>query len=403
MPIIAISRDWGTSPSIVRIECTDSFAEITALGYLKSQASTINILNKGAFQWAPSDLVAIDYLDGEGFFTRDPVTELLTPENYNAGGVSPRQVQSFVFNTGFAVGANDAFVVNLIPAPILTDGMIVIMNSDTLVNNTDSPTLQLNSLAPKPIVTAFGPPVPGDILQDSVYVFVYNALADNFFLVNPFLSTPNTYLIQQNFYNFAGDAGVADAYIATTVPLNASIDEAFALYLRVANTNTGASTVTVNGVLKDIVRNDGSDLQAGDMVANRTAYLLYDQALDKFVLQNPEIAPAPNPTWSVVTADTTMQPNKGYITNGGALVTLTLPATSAVGDTLEIVGQGVGGWLIAQDDGQSVRIGINASTIGATGSVASDNRYDSVKLVCTVADTSWSTVGGPQSTGLTIV
>lgn len=107
--------------------------------------------------------------------------------------------------------------------------------------------------------------------------------------------------------------------------------------------------------------------------------------------------------WTEVTATSaTMSVNTGYIANNAALVTLTLPSTAAIGDVIYIIGKGAGGWLIAQGASQLIHIGSSASTSGAGGSVASTNRYDSCQLVCTVADTTWTTLGGVQGV-LTIV
>lgn len=109
-------------------------------------------------------------------------------------------------------------------------------------------------------------------------------------------------------------------------------------------------------------------------------------------------------SWYPITAASQlMTSNNGYIANRGTLVTLTLPTTSAVGDLITVVGQGAGGWLIAQAAGQQIHIGSSASTLGAGGSVASTNQFDSVDLVCIVASTIWTTRGAPQSAGLTIV
>jgi hypothetical protein len=108
--------------------------------------------------------------------------------------------------------------------------------------------------------------------------------------------------------------------------------------------------------------------------------------------------------WNTVTATSlTMAVNNGYFANNVGLVTLTLPATSVVGDVIKVNGQGSGGWLIAQGAGQQIHIGSSASSLGAGGSVASTNQYDSLTLVCQVASTIWNLDGAPQSSGLTIV
>ena len=82
----------------------------------------------------------------------------------------------------------------------------------------------------------------------------------------------------------------------------------------------------------------------------------------------------------------------GYLANKGTLLTLTLPATSAVGTTIRVAGMNAGLWLIAQSAGQSVKFGNQTTTTGAGGSMASVLTYDAVELVCIVADTGWVVV-----------
>ncbi len=108
--------------------------------------------------------------------------------------------------------------------------------------------------------------------------------------------------------------------------------------------------------------------------------------------------------WNEITAASqAMSSNNGYISNNAGVVSLSLPAVSSVGDEIAISGKGAGGWSITQGAGQQINIGSSASTLGAGGSVSSTNRYDSVRLVCITASTIWTTTGGPQSAGLTIV
>lgn len=108
--------------------------------------------------------------------------------------------------------------------------------------------------------------------------------------------------------------------------------------------------------------------------------------------------------WTEVTGTTqAMVADNGYASSNASLVTLTLPATAAFGTAISIIGKGAGGWLIAQNSGQNIRVGSASSTVGVGGSVASTNRYDSINLICTTADTTWTVTGAPQSSGLTIV
>lgn len=91
-------------------------------------------------------------------------------------------------------------------------------------------------------------------------------------------------------------------------------------------------------------------------------------------------------SWTTASINTSMAINTGYITLGAGVLTMTLPTTAAVGSVIRIAGQGAGGWSIAQSAGQTIHFGSSNTTTGAGGSLSSTNRYDSVELVCSVAN-----------------
>jgi hypothetical protein len=102
-------------------------------------------------------------------------------------------------------------------------------------------------------------------------------------------------------------------------------------------------------------------------------------------------------SWTVVSGTTqAMVINAGYISNNAGLVTLTLPATAAVGSIIQMQGLGAGGWQIAQNASQLIHIGSSVTTTGTSGFLASTNQYDSLTLVCVIANTTWAVLGGPQ-------
>lgn len=108
-------------------------------------------------------------------------------------------------------------------------------------------------------------------------------------------------------------------------------------------------------------------------------------------------------SWTEVTGTSqAMSANNGYTASNAALVTLSLPTVSSYGDVIYITGKGAGGWVISQAAGQQIHIGNLASTVGVGGSVASSDQYDSVALFCSVANTTWTTLGAPQG-NLTVV
>jgi hypothetical protein len=97
--------------------------------------------------------------------------------------------------------------------------------------------------------------------------------------------------------------------------------------------------------------------------------------------------------WTAVTGTSqAMAINNGYITNNAGLVTVTLPSTAAVGTIEWVAGEGAGGWLIAQHAGQNIIFESATTTTGTGGSLASTVQYDSVQLLCIVANTTWSVI-----------
>ena len=95
-------------------------------------------------------------------------------------------------------------------------------------------------------------------------------------------------------------------------------------------------------------------------------------------------------SWTEITAATiALVADNGYILNRAGGVAATLPATAAVGTIIAIVGQGAGGWTVAQNANQIIHFsGVDTST-GIAGSLASTNRYDSFEMICTVTDLEW--------------
>lgn len=84
--------------------------------------------------------------------------------------------------------------------------------------------------------------------------------------------------------------------------------------------------------------------------------------------------------------------NEGIVANNSSLVTITLPTTFAVGDTIQIIGKGTGLWRIAQNSGQQIHMGDLSTTAGASGYIDALHRRDSLTLIGTVANTEFTAV-----------
>lgn len=174
-------------------------------------------------------------------------------------------------------------------------------------------------------------------------------------------------------------------------------------------TVTTVGSGAVNWVMTRATDYDqAAEIDEGDLVlvnqgTVNTGILFQETAPGPFTLGTTSITFAPFSiqqsvfTWIEVTGTSQqMTSNNGYIPSNVGLVTVTLPTTSAVGDEIAVSGKGSGGWIIAQGAAQQVQIGSVGSSVGAGGSVASTNRYDSLRLVCMTANTLWTTTGGIQ-------
>lgn len=102
-------------------------------------------------------------------------------------------------------------------------------------------------------------------------------------------------------------------------------------------------------------------------------------------------------TWAITTVNASLVINNGYIANKAGLLTMTLPATGAIGDIIEITNMNTAvGWRIAQNANQYIRCGALLTTVGIAGYLESLALGDSAKLLCIVAgaSTGWQCVTG---------
>jgi hypothetical protein len=101
-----------------------------------------------------------------------------------------------------------------------------------------------------------------------------------------------------------------------------------------------------------------------------------------------------------------MAVNHSYLANHATTpCVFTLPATAAVGDIIEVIGEaGSGGWSIAQNALQKIVLGNKVSATGTGGSLANgtDSVTDNVTLKCTVADTEFTVMTAVGNLNITV-
>lgn len=96
-------------------------------------------------------------------------------------------------------------------------------------------------------------------------------------------------------------------------------------------------------------------------------------------------------TWSLASTNQALVSGHGYVcvAPGGALV-LSLPATSALGDIIEVTLDGATSFSVSQAAGQTIRLGNQVTTAGVGGSLTTTQQGDSIRMVCQTANLKWN-------------
>jgi hypothetical protein len=103
--------------------------------------------------------------------------------------------------------------------------------------------------------------------------------------------------------------------------------------------------------------------------------------------------------WNKISTSQALVVNMGYFCTGGGTLSLSLPAASVVGDQISVSLAGATGWIITQGASQEIFIGSSSTTVGATGTLASNTAGDTITMVCLTTNLVWvviSAIGNPS-------
>lgn len=211
------------------------------------------------------------------------------------------------------------------------------------------------------------------------------------------------------FLGFNADASVNSLTNATAIGYNASVGQSNSLILgNGANVGIGTGTPNTSSIL-ELSSTTGALLLPRMTDAQRNALtpaagmVIYDTSSSEMQFYNGALwkntGAGASSTWiDQNTGSVTLAPGLSYMINNGAgLVTLTLPAAPALGDTYEIAGYSSGGWQVAQIALQNMQFGSTSTTPGITGYAASANQYD--RILITYAANNTFVCAVLQSTG----
>lgn len=400
------------------ISGTDDLATIAAADYFASQAAILSL----------TDLIYVAGTDGEVFMSvagvslGPPPTVVVTTVTPGTGdvdgpasavnnnlaafdgtsgklikdsGQSIATIQNGSLTYAASSGGTDTYAITLAPAPTAyANGMMLNFKAD--VANTGAATLNVNGLGAISITKANDQALAtGDIEANQIVTVVYNSTGPTFQMQSQTaLSLPSgalgTVLQGQG-------AGSNPAYSTATYPATTTINQL--LYSNAANTVTGLATANqavfttgATGVpVATALATDGQLIIGSTAGVPAAATLTAGTGITVTNGSNSITVATTNvgTTWvDQTTTPVSIVANTGYIANNAGLVTLNMPATAAVGAEFTICGQGAGGWLLQMNTGQVANLGSSPTT--SAGSLASTNRYDTVKLVCTVANTTFN-------------
>ena len=404
----------GAPTMFAYISNTDTMATIEAADYFVIQAPELNV----------SDLIYVVATDGEIFLTVDTVnintpsvtTTTQTPASgdvdgpassvnndiavFNGvtgkiikdGGVTIGNIQAGTLIYAADAGATDAYAITLSPVPTAyVAGMMVNFKANTA--NTTGATLNLNTLGAKNILKANDQTLAtGDIEAGQIVTVVYDGTS--FQMQSQTAITLPTGALGTVLQG--GGAGATPVYSTATYPSTTTINQV--LYSSSANTVAGLATANkavfttgATGIPVLTAMAADGQLIIGSTAGVPAAATLTAGAGISITNGSNSITVATNgaSTWiDQTTTPVSVAANAKYIANNAGLVTLNMPATAVVGDEFTVAGHGAGGWLLQMNTGQVANFGSSPTT--SAGSLASTNRYDSVKLVCTVANTTFN-------------
>lgn len=258
---------------------------------------------------------------GAAVFITETLLQKLSQTTADARYAQQTQIQNNTFINCIDTGTADVLVASVTPALSgYVQGQSV--KCKALNSNTGACTLNINGLGAKSIkLTNGGNPFASAIVAGGEYEFIYDGT--NFQLMNPSVSpsvvTPVA--IQNNAYISGNDIGTTNSYAVTLSPAVASYASGLAVRVKIANTNTGACVLNVNGLGNvNIKLNSGSSPLANMIVAGGEYEFMYDGT--EFKLMNPSAIPLNN-----------LQAANGYINFGNGLILQWGAAVIAVANT----------------------------------------------------------------------
>jgi hypothetical protein len=173
--------------------------------------------------------------------------------------------------------------------------------------------------------------------------------------------------------------------------------------LDVSEGGTGVSTLTSHGIL---MGNGAGDIQATAEPSNGQILIGKTGDFPQLATITSGVGISVTSAAGAITIDATgagtayaevidatkaMVVNTSYAANRAGGVAFSLPATSAIGSVVEVIGKD-GLWSITQAAGQQIFVSNQNTTLGAGGVLTATHLGDCITLRCITADTIWRAI-----------
>jgi hypothetical protein len=232
-------------------------------------------------------------------------------------------------------GVANMIVVN--PDPIITVyANEIVLAIKVAVGNTGAVTINVSGLGPIPLHRPSGAAlIATDLSAGAVILVAFDGSIFQLLSVPGSLGAPTA----QQLWRYAVDvSGTANSIVATVDNIGTSWPVGLPVAIKVGNTNSGATTVTLNGLAAmPLKRGSGTSLQLGDVAAGYIALMICDGAEAQLI--NPQImAGAPG------SGDTIVDQLSPYWLSVKSYNTPAPPSLPAVGDDYLIPIGATGSW-----------------------------------------------------------
>ncbi len=270
---------------------------------------------------------------------------------------------------------------------------LIVQIYGNLEGGTPLTTLNVNNVSMSNGVFTIPIPVPGDLFSSTATTYldiqISPAGTNNFTQLSPRLRIGSTPYAQA----LSCVSCVTNSHIASVD--GSKVTGTVANASNAATATSATSALTVTGIVG--IANGGTGSNVKNFVDLSTAQSIAGNKSFTGVLSGNGSGLVNVPgtlKWNVVASGNLQaQSNSGYVLTNGSAVTVTLPATPAIGDVVRVIEKGTGGFTLAMNSGQSIldwatshqesiwtrqyNFGTSSGTIGWS-SIASSN--DGMKL-----------------------